>query len=87
MKYREKPVEIEAVQFTRGNWEEIMEFTGGKAKNFTIERRPNGKCYCHVVNEIGLALVHEGDFIVMTSTGFFKPIPEKFFRERYEVAE
>lgn len=87
MKYREKPAEIEAVQFTRRNWDEITEFTGGKAKNFTIERRPYGKCYCHVVSEIGAALVNEGDFIVMTSSGFFKPIPERFFLDRYEVAE
>lgn len=87
MRYRTKPVEIEAVQFTRESWAKVQSFTDGKAVNMTIERRPNGKCYCHVLTEIGTALVNEGDFIVETSPGFFKPIPERFFTERYEAAE
>ena len=31
MKYRKKPVVIEAVQWTGGNWSEIGEFTGSKS--------------------------------------------------------
>ena len=45
-KYVKLPVEIEAVQFTRDNFEEIKSFTNGIAKSFTIERCPNGKCWC-----------------------------------------
>ena len=47
-KYRTKPCEIEAIEFKRDNWKEIQEFTNGKARNVTIERCPNGKCYCYV---------------------------------------
>ena len=43
-KYVKLPVEIEAVKFTRDNFEEINSFTNGIAKDFTIERCPNGKC-------------------------------------------
>ena len=31
-KYRKKPVVIEAVQFREGNFEEILNFSSGKAK-------------------------------------------------------
>ena len=37
MKYRKKPVEIEAIQFTRNNFEEIKVFTNGQAHDLFIE--------------------------------------------------
>ena len=47
-KYIKKPIIIEAIQFTRNSFEEIREFTNGKAHNFRTERCINGKSYCDI---------------------------------------
>lgn len=47
-KYIKIPIEIEAIQFKRNNWNQIQEFTNKNAINFTIEKCINGKCYCFI---------------------------------------
>ena len=46
-KFRKKPVEIEAVKFTRNNWDEVKSFTNNTAHTLTIERRINGIATLH----------------------------------------
>ena len=40
------PEEIEAVKFTRNNWDEVKSFTNYAAHTLTIERRINGIATC-----------------------------------------
>ena len=40
-RYVKKPVEIEAIQFTRSNWEEVKRFTNHTAHSFN---RNNDTC-------------------------------------------
>ena len=40
MTYQKRDRFIEAIQFTRENFEEVQQFTQGQAINFTIEKRP-----------------------------------------------
>jgi len=82
--YRKKPVVIEAVQFTRNNFTEIARFTVGRAKDFTIEERPNGKCTCIVKTLEGVMTATEGDFIIKGVQGEFYPCKPDIFEKTYE---
>lgn len=85
MRYRTKPTYIEAVQFTRDNWTEIISFTNGIAEGFEIERGQNGRCFCHVLTDIGMHLVTEGDYIIKNKNGLFDVRRAEFFEEDYEA--
>ena len=83
--YVKKPVIIRAVQFTRNNFEEIQEFTHGIAKGFTIERCPNGKCWCIIPTLEGDHTALEGDFIIEGVKGEFYPCKPDIFKETYDL--
>lgn len=87
MEYRKKPVEVEALQFTRGNWAEIQQFTGGKAMGLTIERRPGGKCTCVIPTLEGDHIATEFDYIIKGVSGEFYPCKPDIFRKTYETVE
>lgn len=87
MKYKKKPVVIEAIQFTRDNWNEIVAFTGGAAVNITIERRPDGKCTCIIPTLEGDHIASEYDYIIKGVNGEFYPCKPEIFRKTYEAAE
>lgn len=88
---------IQAVQFTRDNWDEILEFTKGKAKDFIIPRTPDGIATCGVPNifgytpnkgDYGYTTVKEGEYIIKTSRqNHFIHISEAKFLSYYKEAE
>lgn len=82
-KYVKLPVEIEAVKFTRDNFEEINSFTNGIAKDFTIERCPNGKCWCIIPTLEGDRMAMEGDYIIKGVHGEFYPCKSDIFVKTY----
>ena len=84
MKFRKKPVEIEAIQFTRLNWEEIQQFTNNKATSLTIERRINGECTCIIQTLEGNMTANEGDWIIKGIKGEFYPCKPDVFGLTYE---
>lgn len=47
MKYRKKPVEIEAVQFTKRTFKELEKFTNNKIK-ILMEKHPNGRVWAEI---------------------------------------
>ena len=63
MKYRKKPVEIEAIQFTRKNVEEIIDFTENKIE-ITTEKRINGKMTGRIETLEGIMVANENDYII-----------------------
>lgn len=83
-KYVKKPVEIEAIEFTRDSFEDIQKFTNGKAKDFVIEKRINGKCYCIIETLEGEHIVTEGDFIIKGVKGEFYPCKPDVFKTTYD---
>lgn len=87
MKYRKKPVEIEAVQFTRDNWDEVVSFTNGAAQNLTIERRPDGKCTCVIPTLEGDHTASEHDYIIKGVKGECYPCKPDIFEQTYERVE
>lgn len=87
MKYRKKPVEIEAIQFSRSNWEEVKQFTNNTAHSLIIERRPDGKCFCTIPTLEGEHIANEGDFIIKGVEGEFYPCKPQIFEKTYEVID
>lgn len=78
MKFRKKPVEIEAVQF-RGNFEEIENFCGGDA-----EFR-NGELVVATLE--GALRASPDDWIIKGIKGEFYPCKPDIFAATYEPVE
>ena len=87
MKYRKKLVEIEAIQFKRNEFEDINEFTNGKAFNFRTERSMNGKSYCDIKTSVGTITAAEGDYIIKGVDGDFYTCEPDIFEKTYELVK
>ena len=89
MKYRKKPVEIEAVQWTGLNLEEIKAFVG-KSLIYDIinTAREVGKGRLRVFMKIktleGDMIASEGDYIIKGISGEFYPCKPDIFKATYE---
>lgn len=84
-KYRKKPVVIEAIKFTRNNFQEIRDFTDFQAHSLTIERRINGIATCIIPTLEGQHIATEGDFIIKGIIGQFYPCKPDVFEQTYEL--
>lgn len=79
MKYKKKPVIIEAVQWTSRNIEEIERFTGNKARynlvlnTFEIETLE------------GIMIANVDDYIIKGIKGEFYPCKPDIFEQTYEL--
>ena len=82
--YRIKPALIDAIKFTRGNWIEVVEFTGGLAHTLKIEKRINGIATCIIPTLNGERIANEGDYIVRVEKGEYYPIKPGIFEMNYE---
>ena len=85
-KFRKKPVEIEAVKFTRNNWDEIKSFTNYAAYTLTIEGRINGIATCIIPTLEGHHIATEGDWIIKGIKGEFYPCKPDIFAATYDAA-
>lgn len=84
MKYRKKPIEIEAVRFRRNNWNDILEFTNNTAHTLIIERGINGIATCIIPTLEGEHIASEGDYIIRGVKGEFYPCKPDIFEMTYE---
>lgn len=84
MKYRKKPIEIEAIRFKRDCFEDVKEFTEGNATNFRTEKCINGKSYCEIKTLEGTMTATEGDYIIKGVHGEFYPCKPDIFEKTYE---
>lgn len=84
MKFRKKPVEIEAIQFTRLNWEEVKQFTNNTAFSLVIEKRIGGECSCLIPTLEGCMTAYENDWIIKGVKGEFYPCKPDVFGLTYE---
>lgn len=83
-KYVTKPVTIEAIQFTRDNWKEVKEFTKNSFRGVSVERRPNGECFCMIDTLEGVMQAKENDYIIKGLKGEFYPCKPDIFEMKYE---
>ena len=89
MKYKKKPVIIEAIQFDGLNLEEIKDFVGDKLKYDIIDSAWQvGKGAPHILMEIetleGNMKVSEMDYIIQGISGEFYPCKPDIFEKTYE---
>lgn len=79
MKYRKKPVVIDAVQFTGDNMEEVDQLLDGQHGFYGP---PNPKVV--IVTLEGTMLADPGDWIIKGIQGEFYPCKDEIFRATYE---
>ena len=84
MKYIKKPIEIDALRFTRNNWDEIKSFTNNKAHTLLIEKRINGIATCIIPTLEGEHIASWGDWIIKGIKGEFYPCKPDIFKMTYE---
>lgn len=90
MKYKTKPVEIEAIQWTGLNLEEIKAFVGESLIYDIIDTAWEvGKGRPHVLMKIktleGDMTASEGDYIIKGLRGEFYPCKPDVFEKKYEL--
>ena len=92
MKYKKKPVIIEAIQFDGLNLEEIKDFVGNKLKYDIIDSAWQvGKGEPHILMEIetleGNMKVSKMDYVIRGISGEFYPCKPDIFEKTYEYYE
>jgi hypothetical protein len=96
MKYRKKPVIIEAIQLTWSNWNDVCDFVGefksgttgcyvgqdGKETSDT-----NGRLGLKIATLEGVMLAIEGDWIIRGVKGELYPCKPDIFEATYEAVK
>lgn len=94
MKYKKKPVVIEAIQYTEDNYKDVIKFVGIENCNVTVNHlsmdtniNPNKKeaIITFFINTLeGKMLVSNGDFVIKGVKGEFYPCKPDIFWQTYE---
>lgn len=79
MKYRKKPVTIEAIQWDGFNIDEICAFIGETMASFDA----SGKMQIYTLE--GTMTAQEGDYVIKGVQGEFYPCKPDIFAETYEL--
>jgi len=93
MKYRKKPVVIEAVQHTGAMTRKMYDFLTQseghpietKGENFSMQRRETGRLVIKTLE--GNRIAEVGDFIIRGVKGEFYPCKPDIFEATYEAVE
>lgn len=84
-KFVKKPIEIEAIQFTGENHEEIINFTEGKVE---LKTKSSSDTSLHILTLEGEMQAIPSDYIIKGVHGEFYPCKEAIFKKTYsEVVE
>ena len=89
MKYRKKPVVIEAVQWNGENLDEVMTFCNGDASYELMARGASELVIATLEDGESIArhVASVGDFIIKGVAGEFYPCKPGIFAATYEAAE
>ena len=93
MKYRKKPVVVEAIHWTGLNSTEIMDFTGKHLKYGVDEDMSTAYiagqgppvCYIEIPTLEGVMRGLSGDYIIKVVNGEFYPCKPDIFEKTYEA--
>lgn len=89
MRYRKKPVEVEAVQFTGDNWNEVAALTGGRefAEVHPEDWRDDPDIVAEVYDKLHSTWVgvKVGQWIIRGVQGEFYPCDPDVFEATYEA--
>jgi hypothetical protein len=86
IKYRKKPVEVEAVQLNKDNAEEIAQWCGGMVTE-EIDPQDDEKRYAaiNIPTLEGTMRASEGDYVIKGTQGEFYPCKPGPFADTFEV--
>lgn len=88
MKFRKKPVVIEAVQLSTGNWQQIENWSHGKVRPIGDFTHPNDIKGMNIQTLEGVMFAEPSDWIIRGIKGEFYPCKPDIFAATYEeVAE
>lgn len=88
MRYRKKPVEIEAVQLKRGYAELAVDFIGElNIASYNLGEFDEDTCYIDIKTLEGVISASEEDWIIKGIKGEFYPCKPDIFEETYEAVE
>lgn len=85
MKYRKKPIEVEAMKFDGYNHDEIKAWSSGKV--VSAKAWKTNYCQLEVHTLEGVMDVNIGDFVIKGIEGEFYPCKESIFIATYEEVE
>lgn len=85
MKYRKKPVVIEAIEFNGWNWAECYQFVSDEPLFFPQEIRKEEKIEIETLEGIMTASI--GDYIIKGVQGEFYPCKPDIFKATYEPVD
>lgn len=81
--YETKPCIIEAIQFTGSNFDEIIQFTEGKAQKKIVNDMS-----CLAIETLeGTMLAGEGAYVIRGTQGEYYPCVPQAFEKKYQLAE
>jgi len=83
MKFRKKPVVIEAIQWTGDNGAEMQEFTRGCSGPYLETGKPITKMIISTLE--GEMIANQGDWIIKGLAGEFYPCKPAIFEASYEA--
>lgn len=87
MKYRKKPVIIEAVEVKQENINQLMKLTNGGSRKATYHWK-DGKIHHIVIDTLeGSMVANIGDFLIKGVKGELYPCKPDVFEQTYELAE
>ena len=89
MKYRKKPVVIEAIRWDGENLDEVMNFCNGDA-SYELMARGSSELVIATLEDgesIARHVAYVGDFIIKGVAGEFYPCKPDIFDKTYEAAE
>lgn len=87
MRYRKRPVEVEAIQFTGENVGEILRFTGTERAEpvFSPAHRAGfSSPHIRITTLEGVMEAHKGDWIIRGVEGEVYPCQDSIFRATYD---
>lgn len=87
-RYKTKPCEIEAIQWTGSNLKEVLEFANNKIIYNEITAKGSGELLGYEISIKtleGIMLAGKGDFIIKGLRGEFYPCKPYVFKKKYEV--
>jgi len=85
MKYRKKPIVIEATKLTRNLAESVVSFVGlSNIDTYNLGEFSEDSCYINIITLEGTMTASEGDYIIKGIKGEFYPCKPDIFEASYE---
>lgn len=88
MKYRKKPIVIEAMQLTRKLADVVCDFVGSEnIEEFNTGEFAKDCCFIDIKTLEGVMTASEGDYIIKGVAGEFYPCRADIFNATYEAVD